>query len=157
MLRGSFPARIDEKSRLKVPRDFRTYIEERFGREVFVTSLTGDCVRIYPMAVWLQFEERLGGGGAVRDPMTQRFFQRSNYFGQVAEIDNQGRILIHQRLRDAADMSGEVDVIGQLDFVEVWNHDRLASKIENEPFTDEDMWTALQRRTQPGTGPRETN
>lgn len=148
MLRGSFPARIDEKSRLKVPRDFRSYIEERFGREVFVTSLTGDCVRIYPMAVWVQFEERLGGGGAVRDPSTQRFFQRSNYFGQVAEIDNQGRVLIHQRLRDAANMTGEVDVVGQLDHLEVWNHDRLAGKIESEPFTDEDMWTALQQREQ---------
>ena len=146
MFRGSFSARIDEKSRLKIPSAFRTVVEERFGREVFVTSLDGRCVRIYPMPIWLELEQKLGAAGVVRDPSTQRFFQRSNYFGQTAEIDNQGRVLIHQRLRDAADMTGDVDVVGNLDYLEVWNHDRLAAKIEQEPFTDEDMWVLVKGR-----------
>jgi hypothetical protein len=35
-------------------------------------------------------------------------------------------------------MAGEVDVLGQVDYLEVWNHDRLLAKFEKEPFTDED-------------------
>jgi MraZ protein len=146
MFRGSYTARIDEKSRLKVPSDFRRLIEEHFGRQVFVTSLDGRCARVYPMPTWLEIEQKLGGTGVVRDPATQRFFQRSNYFGQTAEIDNQGRILIHQRLREAADMAGEVDVVGNFDYLEIWNHARMASKVEQEPFSDDDMWNLLKNR-----------
>jgi len=45
---------------------------------------------------------------------------------------------VHQRLRDSAAMSGEVDVIGQYDYLEVWNHERIVGKLEREPFTDDD-------------------
>jgi MraZ protein len=139
MLRGSFPAKIDEKSRLKIPRDFRALIEEKFGRDLFVTSLTGECVRIYPMPVWVQIEQQLGSHGLIRNPPTQRFFLQANYYGQVAELDNQGRVLIHQRLRDQADMSGEVDVVGKFDCLEVWNHERLSVKVQSQPLTDDDL------------------
>ena len=57
MFRGTYPARIDEKSRLKIPKDFRTLIEQHHGREVFVTSTDGTHVRIYPMPVWLDIED----------------------------------------------------------------------------------------------------
>ena len=61
-----------------------------------------------------------------------------NYYGQVGEFDVQGRVLIPVRARDAAGMSGEVDVIGQVEYLEVWNHDRLVAKLNREPFTDDD-------------------
>ena len=63
MLRGSFTARIDEKSRLKIPRDFLKSIEEKYGRELFVTSLDGNCAHIYPMPVWTEIERQLGAQG----------------------------------------------------------------------------------------------
>ncbi len=139
MLRGSFPAKIDEKSRLKIPRDFLTYIEEKFGREIFVTSFAGDCVRLYPMPVWAEIEQRLGTRGLVQDPAINRFFQHTSFYGQAAEIDNQGRVLIHQRLREKAGMTGEVDVVGHFDHLQVWNLDRLTAKLEHDPFTDADL------------------
>jgi len=51
MFRGSSPAKIDEKGRLKVPTDFRRFVEERYSRELFVTSVHGDCARLYPLPV----------------------------------------------------------------------------------------------------------
>ena len=42
MLRGNYAARIDDKGRLKIPNAFRALIERTHGRELFVTSLTGD-------------------------------------------------------------------------------------------------------------------
>ncbi len=49
MFRGNAPARIDDKGRLKVPNAFRSALESKHGRELFLTSLTGEYVRIYPM------------------------------------------------------------------------------------------------------------
>ena len=136
-LRGSHQAKIDEKGRLKIPNAFRALVEKTHGSELFVTSLTGESVRIYPMPVWLALEERL-----TRVPTTlparNRFLDRVNYYGQAAEIDTQGRVLIHQRLRESAGMAGEVDVLGAVERLDVWNHDRLVSKMLSDPYTDDD-------------------
>ena len=137
MLRGNYAAKIDDKGRLKIPNAFRALVEKTHGAELFVTSLTGESVRIYPMPVWLALEERLARAPSTH-PSRTKFLNRVNYFGQAAEIDAQGRVVIHPRLRESAGMSGEVDVLGEVDRLEVWNHDRLVAKMLSDPFTDED-------------------
>lgn len=137
MLRGNHSAKIDDKGRLKIPNAFRSLIEGAHGADLFVTSLTGEYVRVYPMPVWLALEEKLSKMPSTH-PARLRYLDRVNYFGQTAAIDNQGRVIIHPRLRDAASMDGEVDVLGQYDYLDVWNHERFVSKLQREPFTDDD-------------------
>lgn len=137
MLRGNSPAKIDDRSRLKVPNAFRAFMEEQYGKELYVTSVTGDCVLIYPMPVWAEKERKLAEMPSTH-PARVRYFTRVNYYGQEAELDTQGRVLIHPRLRDSALMVGEVDVFGQQDHLEVWNHERFVSRLDREPFTDDD-------------------
>ena len=137
MLRGSTSARIDDKGRLKVPNAFRRLVEEKHGREVFLTSLTGEYVRIYPMPVWLELEEKLAAMPSTH-PSKLRYLDRVNYYGFDGELDAQGRVIIPARLRDAASMNGEVDVLGQVNYLDVWNHDRFLAKLQREPFTDDD-------------------
>lgn len=137
MFRGNAPARIDDKGRLKVPNAFRSLLESRYGRELFLTSLTGEYVRIYPMPVWLEIEQKLGEMPSAH-PARLRFLDRVNYFGSPGELDAQGRVLVPVRLREAATMAGDVDVIGQFNALDVWNHDRFLTKLQREPFTDED-------------------
>jgi MraZ protein len=137
VLRGNISARIDDKGRLKVPTAFRVLIQEQHGGNLYVTSLNGESVRVYPMPVWLDIESKLAKVPSTH-PARVKFFDRVNYYGQQAEFDVQGRVLIHPRLRDSAGMSGEVDVFGQYNFLEVWNHDRFLAKLQREPFTDED-------------------
>lgn len=137
MLRGNAPAKIDDRGRLKVPSAFRAVIQQEHGREVFVTSLSGESVRVYPMAVWLDIEERVAKMPSTL-PARMKFLDRVNFFGAIAELDDQGRVLIQPRLRDSAQMAGDVDVLGQQTFLEVWNHERLVAKLTREPFTDED-------------------
>ena len=137
MLRGNAPARIDDKGRLKVPNAFRSLLETKYGRELFITSLTGEYVRIYPMPVWLQIEEKLGQMPTTH-PSKLRYLDRVNYFGQNAELDVQGRVLIPVRLRDSATMTGDVDVLGQYNYLDVWNHDRFLTKLQRDAYSDED-------------------
>src|SRR5436309_2807527 len=59
MFRGSAPAKIDDKGRLKIPTDFRRYLEERYGLDLFVTSVQGDSALLYPLPVWEEIEAHL--------------------------------------------------------------------------------------------------
>ena len=136
-LRGSSAARIDEKGRLKVPAMFRGVIHDQHGADVFVTSLTGESVRIYPMPVWLEIERKLSSMASIH-PSRLKFLERVNYYGQVGELDSQGRIAIPTHLRDSASIIGEVRVFGRIDHIEVWNAERFAQKLERESWTDED-------------------
>lgn len=137
MFRGNTPARIDDKGRLKVPNAFRSLLESKYGRELFLTSVSGEFVRIYPMPVWLEIEQKLDAVPST-NPSKLRFLDRINYFGQAGELDVQGRILIPPRLREAATMTGDVDILGQIKVLDVWNHDRFLAKMQREQYTDDD-------------------
>jgi MraZ protein len=144
MFRGSAVATIDEKGRLKVPTDFRRQLEERWGAEVFVTSVEGDSARIYPLPVWEEIEGRLAGMAAT-DRVKERYLERVNYYGQQLRLDNQGRLLVPAILRESAGVAGEVVVSGRLDHLVVWNRERFAKRLEDRPFTDDDFQALAER------------
>lgn len=137
MLRGNQPARIDEKGRLKIPALFRGEIEDSWGSDFYITSLTGQSVRVYPLPVWQEIEERLTMLPAF-NPTKKKFLDRTNYYGQLSSMDRQGRILIAPHLRESAEMVGEVAVLGYLNYLEVWNNERYLKGLEAEPFSPED-------------------
>lgn len=137
MLRGNHPASVDEKGRLKIPASFLQLIETNFGLDVFVTSLRGDNVRIYPMDVWSEFERKLG---AMPDfhPTKQKLLKRVHFYGQANTLDKQGRLVIPAQLRESAQMNGSVDVLGMQDRLDVWNHQVLKGQLDDEPFGEDD-------------------
>lgn len=137
MLRGNFSAKIDDKGRLKIPTAFRIAIEERYGTQLFITGVTGELVHIYPLSVWTEVERKLAQIPSTL-PARAKYFDRVNFFGQPGEFDRQGRVSIHARLREAAAMVGDVDVFGQYDHLDVWNHERFAARLDGDPFTDDD-------------------
>jgi MraZ protein len=137
VLRGSYPAKIDDKGRLKLPTAFKALVEEQHGAAMYLTSLSGESVRLYPMPIWLAIEAKLTAMPSTH-PARLKFLDRVSYYGQTAEFDTQGRLLVPTRLREAAGITGEVDVLGQVQYLEVWNHDRFVTKLQREPFTDDD-------------------
>lgn len=136
--RGSAPTKIDEKGRLKVPSEFRRILEERYGPEVFITSLTGDSATLYPLPVWEVIEQRLAQVPST-NRSKQRFLERVNYFGQQLRLDGQGRVVVPQILRERAEMIGDVVVSGRIEHLEIWNRERFDRKLSDEPFTEEDF------------------
>ena len=137
MLRGNYTARIDSKGRLKVPTAFRRLMEEKHGTEFYVTSLTGECVRIYSLPEWDSIEQRLNLLPTM-DPARRRFLDRTNYYGQQASMDGQGRLLIHPLLRKSAGVIGDVAVMGYLTYLEVWELERFEQRLLSDPYTVED-------------------
>jgi transcriptional regulator MraZ len=137
VLRGNATATIDDKGRLKIPSGFRAFIDASWGSDFYVTSLSGESGLIYPLPVWQEIEERLAKLPSF-DPTKKKFLDRTNYYGQLASADKSGRILIPALLRESAEMTGEVAVLGSLNYLEVWNHQRFIDRMKTQQFTDED-------------------
>jgi MraZ protein len=144
MFRGSAPTKIDDKGRLKVPTDFRRFIEERYGPDLFVTSILGDSALLYPLPVWEEIEGRLQAMPST-DRTKARFLERVSYFGQQVSMDQQGRILLPQILRESAGMNGDVVVSAQIDHLVVWNRDRFVARLDEQPFTEDDFRALAER------------
>lgn len=138
MLRGNALAKLDEKGRLKLPTVFRSVIEPKYGNEFFVTSIRGESARIYPMEVYARLEERLLDASMLKPPVV-RLRNALNYFGQRSLMDTQGRILIHPLLREKAVIGGDVAVLGQQNYLEIWNRAHFEETLTRHPLTDEDL------------------
>jgi MraZ protein len=139
MLIGSYSAKIDKSGRIKIPEKFRATIEQEYGKDVFITSLTDEAVQIFPLKVWEELTGVAKEGGLHLRPSVRSFLLRVNRKGALHEIDPKGRVLITQPLRGAAKLPAEVEVIGLNNHLEVWNRALLDEKLEKNPLTDEDF------------------
>ena len=136
MFRGNAPTRVDEKGRLKVPAEFKRVIDEKYGEKFYITSIDGKVAQIYPFEEWERIEQKLAGLSNF-NPTKKKFLTRTNYYGQVVEMDGQGRVLLPQLLREEAGLKGDVAVLGYLNHLEVQNMEAVRKDVA-EPFTDDD-------------------
>src|SRR5580693_3082246 len=127
MFRGNHPARVDEKGRLKIPADFKALLQgEPDAKQVFyITSKDGKRAEVWPLKAWEEVEARLATIPNL-NPAKQKFLDVTSYYGQMAEMDGQGRLLIPQVLRDSARVGSDgqpadVVVFGKQGYLEVAN------------------------------------
>jgi len=139
MFRGNNPARVDEKGRLKVPADFKRLIDEKYSAEFYITSRDGRVAEIYPVEEWRKIEDKLSKLSNF-NPSKKKFLNKVNYYGQMVEMDAQGRLLMPQILREAAGIRGDVAVYGNLTYLEVRNLE-VSKQLAEEQFTTEDEKT----------------
>ncbi len=132
MFRGNHPTRVDEKGRLKVPAEFKRLIDEKYGTQFYITSLDGKVAQVYPFEEWQRIEEKLAKLSNF-NPTKKKFLNRTNYYGQLVEIDGQGRVLIPAMLRDTAEIKGEVAVVGNLTYLEVQSIEAVQEGHRREP------------------------
>ena len=137
MLWGSCPAKIDDKFRLKIPAKFRRDLPETEDNTYFVTSTDGKCAQIYPIPLWEQIAQKLQAPPRM-DPAKLKLLKFTSYYGMLAQMDPQGRILIPQTLREDAKISGDVIVMAKNDHLEVWNDEIIRQSMKDEPLTNLD-------------------
>jgi MraZ protein len=140
MFRGNHPTRVDDKGRLKVPAEFKRVIDEKYGTQFYITSVDGKVAEVYPFEEWERIEQKLAGLSNY-NPTKKKFLDRVNYWGQQVEMDGQGRLLIPQMLREAAEIKGEVAVTGNLNRLLVRNLEAYRREIAEQAFTSEDEKT----------------
>jgi len=139
MLRGSYITQIDDKGRLKIPAAFRHTLVEKYGQqEFYMTSLDGKSVWLYPIDEWAKKEEKLLQLPSM-EMTVKKFLDRTSYYGQMASMDVQGRMLVPSGLRESASLQSEVIVFGYLTYLEIWCHEKFQARMNAEPFTPEDQ------------------
>jgi MraZ protein len=138
MFRGNAAAKVDEKGRLKLPSRFLAVLPDTYGKRFYVTSLSGDCVWIYPLEAWREVEKRIAAAPSTNRAI-RKFKRNVNYYGQETEVDGADRILIPALLRESASVMGEVFVIGSDDHLEVWNRERFDDDLRTDPIDDGDL------------------
>ena len=89
------------------------------------------------MKIWSEIEDKLASLPST-NKSKRKFLMRTSYYGQVVEMDGQGRVLLPPVLREAAQTKGDVDVFGVMNYLEVMNHARVLDELKNQPYTGED-------------------
>ncbi len=113
---GEFYHSLDNKGRLIIPSKFR----EDLGEIFVLTKGLDNCLFVYPLIEWRNFEEKLK-----TLPLTSRdarAFVRFFFSGAAeCELDKQGRILLPANLREYAAIEKDAVVIGVSTRVEIWS------------------------------------
>lgn len=125
--RGSYDVKIDDRGRVKIPARFLSVFDSGYGRDVYITSLNGDHVMLYPIKIWEDVEWRVENIG-VWDPDIDEFVSRLSYWGTESEIDLKGRVLIPPALRRSSKLNETIRILGKANHLVIWNEDIFKSK-----------------------------
>ena len=95
------------------------------------------CLFVYDDTAWSAFEEKLKAMPVSRKD--SRMFVRHFLSGaSEVEVDKQGRILLPAKLREFADITKDVALIGAGERIEIWNEERWR-KLQEEAESMEDI------------------
>ncbi len=132
MFIGEYTYSIDEKKRLAIPAKFRQVL----GRKAIVTRGLDQCLFLYPVKEWGNLAKKLA-----QLPLSQsdaRGFARLMLTGAMeAEIDNLGRILVPDYLKNYAFLKKKVVIAGVYNRIELW---------------DEIKWQQYKKKTETAVG-----
>lgn len=127
MLIGEYEHSLDAKGRLIMPAKLRTDMGEKF----IITKGLDGCLFVFSQIEWSNFESKLK-----ELPLTNknaRDFVRFFLSGATeCEIDKQGRFLLVNTLREYAEITKEVIIIGVGTRLEIWNKDKWKKYNNNE-------------------------
>ena len=116
MLIGEYEHSLDAKGRLIMPSKLRQDMGETF----IVTKGLDGCLFAFSQNEWLNFETKLKAL-PLSDKNARNFVRFFLSGATECEIDKQGRFLIPNNLRVAANLEKEVVIIGVGTRLEIWN------------------------------------
>lgn len=134
MFMGEYQHNIDAKGRVIVPSKLR----EDLGSKFVVTRGLDKCLFIYDEKRWTDIVEKLKALPWT-DPDVRRFARFFTAGAIECVLDNQGRIVIPQNLREHAKLDKQIVSIGVVDRVEIWNKEMWESYNDEENFVDNEL------------------
>jgi len=114
---GSYTYQLDDKGRVSLPAAFRNVAaDQRF----VLIQVNAPALSLYPETEWVKVEERLSEMMR-KQPEARPFLLKLLASAVEVAPDGQGRILIPAALREAGQLNGQVQMIGAIDRIEIWN------------------------------------
>lgn len=134
---GSYSYTLDTKGRVNIPAKMRKSLDPASDSTFVATRSSDECVVLYPATVWKQVEAKLlalNKGKAINRHFTRNFVRHA----EALQFDHQGRIALPQGLIEFAGIEKNVEIVGMIDRIEVWNPDTLKeSENQHSDHADE--------------------
>ena len=116
---------LDPKRRLQVPSKWRS---EEGGDELTVViwrqyNNVGACLRILPASEWARLRQTISSL-PTGDPKKTALRHLVGSDSEQVVLDSAGRLLLPERMAQAAGLDGEAVMVGLLDYFEIWNPER---------------------------------
>ena len=134
--RGIYDHTVDDRGRVAIPARYR---QEFLTGAVVWLSREGS-VQVYTTA---GFEEKSNREASIPDTFLngRRSRRRFDALSFDAELDRQGRILLPQRFREAAELRGPVVISGCRECLEIWNPAKWDEELQASQEQEEDFPT----------------
>ena len=123
MFRGISNASLDAKGRMALPtRNRESVIAVADGKVVVTIDMRERCLLLYPLPEWEIVQRKLESLSNINPEA--RLLQRL-LIGHATdlELDNSGRILLPSLLRDYAELTKKLVLVGQGNKIEIWSQD----------------------------------
>jgi MraZ protein len=127
MFFGTYTPKLDEKGRLFLPAKFR----DQLSGGLMVTRGQEHCLYVWPRPEIERITERLREA-PVSNKATRDYIRMFSSGASDEAPDKQGRITIPSKLRDWAELSKEVVVIGAMNRLEIWDEARWNAYSEEQ-------------------------
>ena len=147
MFWGTETGNVDAKGRLKLSASVHRKLRERCGAaertpgsaadtDVFVTSLDGEEIKVFPSEEWARILAQLAAGDSATDGQANnRLLMQANNYGKPEDIDKQGRLTLPAALRN---FTGPVKIQWRNHHLVVWREETFKQRVEaNKPTADD--------------------
>jgi len=117
MLIGEYTHTIDDKNRVSLPSKWRSLM----GKKIVIAPGLDQCLFAFTLAEWQRIAEKLSENSSMLSADMRSFTRYM--FGGASEVavDNIGRVLVPDFLRERANLKTKVVLIGVQNRLEIWN------------------------------------
>jgi len=138
MFYGEYEHTIDRKGRLIVPARFRQALQEHDVKRLFLTRGLDGCLFLFAESEWRIAESRFK-----QIPFTKSEGRKFNrmFFSGAAEVtvDRLGRLLVPKTLKDFADITQDVVIVGVSTRMEIWAKEKWKAFYDSSRQSFEDV------------------
>jgi len=138
---GEYNNSLDGKNRLNIPAKFRKALDPANDRTFVLTQGFDQCLLLYPLNEWQEVETQLSQLSSIRS-RDRDFVRAITRHATPVQYDNQGRIQIPEALIIFSGIQKEVNIIGMIKKIELWDpavlskQDQLDGNVEEKDFDD---------------------
>lgn len=125
---------LDAKSRFILPAKFRKNVPLECSNQLILTRGIDECIKLYPKNIW---DEKVINGLMQLNTMqtdARKFVREILFYVNEVEIDSQGRILIPPQLIQFANFEKDIELIGTIESIEIWNPNTKEKLESSEPI-----------------------
>ena len=148
MFRGATLVNLDSKGRLAVPTRYRNLLsEESQGQMVCTIDLHQPCLLLYTLPAWEIIEKKLASLSSM-NPLERRVQRLLLGHASECQMDNAGRLLLANTLRQHANLSKEVMLVGQFNKFELWDEQTWYQQVREDIDAEQSAQAPLSERLQ---------